>query len=147
MKQSLHLFYQHKHTGQSVSLQVHFQTYGHKWGNLWFVNKQQMEEMTDHKTDCVEHKTAFLDCFVWVFRVVFVQFEGYLCLSWHRSQTLCSVYPHYINMRVSQVFPFECARKCRMFYQQQSPGVWPCFLMHFANTGCHMWNYMKRWSS
>lgn len=54
MKQSLYLFYQYKHTGQSVYLQIQFQIiYGHKWGNFWFVSKLQMEEMIDPKTDCL----------------------------------------------------------------------------------------------
>ena len=44
---------------------------GHKWGIFWFVHKQQMEEMTYHKTDHVQHKTAFLDCF-WMGVVTFL---------------------------------------------------------------------------
>lgn len=46
-----------------------------------FVKKQQMEEMIDHKTDRVKHKTACLDCFVWVFRVILSHLKSYLCIS------------------------------------------------------------------
>lgn len=139
MKQSLHLFYQHKHTGQSVSLHIQFHIiYGHKWGNFWFVNKQQMEEVIDR----VQCKTALLNCleFLHNLRVICalvdteVSFADVCIFCSDRSPS--NVYVKFSVTEREFVPTNELTglqEKAGLLKQTISSRPWSCFLMQFSN--------------